>query len=435
MLYQRWHKIASARRNDFALRDLASGQSWTFAQLLADGEAHPADSDLICPQGNSPAFILSLLAAWRAGKTVCPLESGQTAPKGPAPPKDCVHLKWTSGTTDAPRLVAFTAEQLAADADAIVPAMGLRPDWPNLGVISLAHSYGFSNLVLPLLLHGIPLVLAPSPLPEIVRNAAAQEPAVTLAAVPALWRVWHEAGGIPSQVKLAISAGAPLPLALEQSVFATGGIKIHNFYGASECGAIAYDASPEPRADASLAGVTMPCVTVSLNSEGCLTVRSPGVGQTYLPNPCPSLANGQFRTSDLAEIKNGQIFLRGRAGDQINVAGRKVSPETIERALLAHPSVRECIVFGAPCEDSGRTEVIIALVVSSAGEGELKKFLLDTLPSWQVPRRWQFVESLPSTPRGKLSRAACRTQYSGPTRPMNPMTPIRKSPPRRSGKT
>jgi long-chain acyl-CoA synthetase len=41
--------------------------------------------------------------------------------------------------------------------------MGLRPDWPNLGVISLAYSYGFSNLVLPLLLHGIPLFLAPSP--------------------------------------------------------------------------------------------------------------------------------------------------------------------------------------------------------------------------------------------------------------------------------
>ena len=50
--------------------------------------------------------------------------------------------------------------------------MGLRADWPNLGVISLAHSYGFSNLILPLLLHGIPLILAPAPLPEIIRRAA-----------------------------------------------------------------------------------------------------------------------------------------------------------------------------------------------------------------------------------------------------------------------
>ncbi len=161
------------------------------------------------------------------------------------PPKGCVHLKWTSATTGHARLIAFTAEQLAADAAQIVAAMGLRPDWPNLGVISLAHSYGFSNLVLPLLLHGIPLILAPSPLPEIIRRAAAQEPAVTLAAVPALWRAWHEAGGVPAQVRLAISAGAPLPLNLEQAVFAASGIKIHNFYGASECGGIAYDASAD----------------------------------------------------------------------------------------------------------------------------------------------------------------------------------------------
>ncbi len=78
----------------------------------------------------------------------------------------------TSATGGAPRMVAFTGEELVADADNIVATMGLRPDWPNLGVISLAHSYGFSNLVLPLLLHGIPLILVDAPLPETVRQAA-----------------------------------------------------------------------------------------------------------------------------------------------------------------------------------------------------------------------------------------------------------------------
>ena len=106
----------------------------------------------------------------------------------------CRHLNITSATTGAPRTIAFTGEQLAADADNIVATMGLRPDWPNLGAISLAHSYGFSNLVLPLLLHGIPLFLPPSPLPEVLRIAAPDAPDLTLAGVPALWRAWHEAG-------------------------------------------------------------------------------------------------------------------------------------------------------------------------------------------------------------------------------------------------
>ena len=141
--------------------------------------------------------------------------------------------------------------------------MGLRPDWPNLGVISLAHSYGFSNLVLPLLLQGVPLVIVNSPLPESIRRAASTVPHATLPAVPALWRAWHEAGAIPSNIRLAISAGAPLPLALEQDVFAKAGLKIHNFYGATECGGIAYDRSGTPRTDAACVGDPMMNVTVA----------------------------------------------------------------------------------------------------------------------------------------------------------------------------
>jgi long-chain acyl-CoA synthetase len=413
MLYERWRKMARERRDDLALHDLASGQRWTFGQLLAAGDTGTApERDIVCPQGHSPAFIFSLLAAWREGKVVCPLDSGQTMPEAPAPPPGCVHLKWTSATTGAARLIAFTAEQLAADAAQIVSAMDLRPDWPNLGVISLAHSYGFSNLALPLLLHGIPLILAPSPLPEFIRRAAANEPSLALAAVPALWRAWHEAGGIPGQVRLAISAGAPMPLHLEEAIFASSGIKIHNFYGASECGGIAYDSSAAPRPDAALAGKPMPGAKLAVNEEGCLTVCSPAVAQTYWPQESDSLGGGQFHSTDLADIQGGLVFLRGRLSDQINVAGRKVAPETIERALLAHPRVRECLVFGAPTPAAGRTEMIVAVLVASAGETELKQFLLETLPAWQAPRCWRFVQSLPTGPHGKISRAEWRRQFS-----------------------
>jgi acyl-coenzyme A synthetase/AMP-(fatty) acid ligase len=413
MLYERWRNVAVERRHDLALHDLASGQRWTFAQLFDAGEAWmEGEGELVCPQGHSPAFVFSLLSAWRTQKIACLLDVGQTPPDVPIPPRGCIHLKWTSATTGAARLIAFTAEQLAADAAQIVGAMGLRPDWPNLGVVSLAHSYGFSNLALPLLLHGIPLLLAPSPLPEIIRRAAASEPSLTLAAVPTLWRAWHEAGGVPSQVRLAISAGAPLALNLEQAVFDRSGIKIHNFYGSSECGGIAYDSSLVPRRDAALAGGVMPGVNLAVSGEGCLTVCSRSVGETYWPQACDSLIAGQFQSSDLVELNDGLVFLRGRMTDRINVAGRKVAPETIERALLAHPRVRECLVFGAPSADAGRTEMIVAIVVSGAEETALKKFLLDTLPAWQVPRCWRFVQSLPTGPLGKISRAEWRRKFS-----------------------
>ncbi len=415
MLYERWRQIAQERGRELALRDVASGRQWQFAELARAAESSPADAgSVVYPQGHSPEFILAILRAWRANAVVCPLEPDQAPPQVPPPPAPCVHLKTTSATTGLSRTIAFTGEQLAADAQNIMLTMGLRPDWPNLGVISMAHSYGFSNLVLPLLLHGIPLILAPSPLPEIVRRAAEAEPALTLAGVPALWRAWHEAGAIPPNVRLAISAGAPLPVTLEQAVFGSNGLKIHNFYGSSECGGITYDTTATARTDDACVGAPMHDVQLALNEERCLQVRSRAVGQTYWPDASDTLGSGCFETTDLAELKDGLVYLRGRSSDQINVAGRKVFPASIERALANHPAVRECLVFGAPGDDGNRTEDIVACVVARApiGIAELKQFLLEQLPAWQVPRQWCFVDSLSPNQRGKVSRAEWRKRFS-----------------------
>ncbi|HWF19142.1 MAG TPA: fatty acid--CoA ligase family protein [Verrucomicrobiae bacterium] len=411
MLYERWRQIADELRGETALHDVTRGERWTFAQLAAAGEKDIGAGRIVFPQGKE--FVFTLLRAWHSGRTVCPLEPGQKPPHFESLPPACAHLKTTSATGGVARVVAFTEEQLAADADNIVATMGLRRDWPNLGVISIAHSYGFSNLALPLLLHGIPLVLLDLPLPEMVRRAAENFEAITLPAVPALWRVWHEANAIPKNVRIAISAGAPLPLMLEQSVFATNGLKLHNFYGSSECGGIAYDTSPTPRNDAACAGSPMKNVQLSVGADGCLEVRGRAAGQTYWPEAAANLTNGCFRSSDLAEIRDGLVFLRGRAGDQINVAGRKLSPEEIEKALLSHPEVRDCIVFGVPADDAERADIIVACVASNGSlTGDtLRSFLLERLPAWQIPREWVFVPSLEMNQRGKISRQEWRSRY------------------------
>ena len=206
-------KLPAERRNELALRDFASGRRWTFGELFAEGEKEesrptghrfsPGPFAGVYPSICSPPGARTgSFARWnRDNRCRKFLGRRKTAPISNAlrPP------------AAEPRLVAFTGRTTLADAENIVATMGLRADWPNLGVISLAHSYGFSNLVLPLLLHGIPLILAPAPLPEIIRRAA-EEKSITLPAVPAMWRAWHEANAIPENVRLAISAGAPLPL-------------------------------------------------------------------------------------------------------------------------------------------------------------------------------------------------------------------------------
>ena len=416
MLYDRWKQVARAHRDELALREAASGRRWTFGQLAAAAESLPKATVRMCyPQGHSASFVIEVLGAWRDGAVVCPLEPDAAPPVIPPPPDWCAHLKTTSATTGRARLVAFRAEQLAADAGNIVATMRLRPDWPNLAAISMAHSYGFSNLVLPLLLHGIPLIIAPAPLPEAVRRAAEGEPSLTLPAVPALWRAWHDAGAIPPSVRLALSAGAPLAARLEQEVFQKCAVKIHNFYGSSECGGIAYDRSDEPRTEDALAGTPMENVALAQNADGCLQVRSRAVAEAYWPEPHRHLGAGVFQTSDLADLAGGSVFLRGRLSDLINVAGRKVTPEVIERELMEHPQVREAIVVGLPSDEVERAETIAAVVATFAPltESELRHFLLARLPAWQVPRQWQFVPTLHTRHQGKVSRTEWRQRLTG----------------------
>jgi long-chain acyl-CoA synthetase len=414
-LLDRWRETVRNFGNHVALSELASGRRWSFRELARAGEEHPSKPGVVIyPQGHSAEFILEILQAWYCGQAVCPLEPGQQRPAHALLlPLDIVHLKTTSATTGTPRLVAFTAEQLAADARNIVATMGLRPDWPNLGIISLAHSYGFSNLVLPLLLHGIPLTIVPGTLPETLRRASATMDVATLAAVPALWRAWQEARAIPRNIKRGISAGAPLPLSLEQQIFSSYGLKLHNFYGSSECGGIAYDATDEPRTDASCIGAAMENVELSIAEDGCLEVSGDAVAARYWPERSPTLSDGIFRTSDLAEIQDGLVYFRGRACDRINVAGRKVAPEAIERVLAGHPQVKECLAFGVPSVDTGRGETIVACVAArgTVTLEALKQFTIERLPAWQVPREWWLVDSLEANQRGKLSRTETRKAY------------------------
>src|SRR5207302_3225149 len=122
-----------------------------------------------------------------------------------------------------------------------------------------------------------------------------------------------------------------------------------------------------------------------------------------------------FVTSECADVGTGLVYLRGLASKQINVAGRKVSPEIIEEALASHPQVRECVAVGVANPDAERGDTIVACVAVSGqvDSDTLKQYLMTILPAWQVPREWRFVEHMAANHRGKLSRAEWRKRYLG----------------------
>jgi acyl-coenzyme A synthetase/AMP-(fatty) acid ligase len=406
-LYTRWREVASRRDQAIAVREFPSGRAWTFAELEGTGEEAEPAPHVLQTARTGFGFLTDVLRAWRDGAVLVPDDTGGTFHfDASGIPAGVCHVKVTSGSTGNRQGVMFDAAALAADARQIIATMGLHEDLPNLGVISLAHSYGFSNLVTPLLLEGIPLFLAESPLPGLMREilVTATASGLALPAVPAMWRAWEQAGLDFSGVRIAISAGAPLPLELEHAVHARTGLKIHNFYGSSECGGIAYDRSDMPRDDAGIVGSAIHGVELSVDGEsGCLRVNSAAIGLGYLGSENGFAVSG-YLTGDLAEIRNENIHLLGRTGDTIHVAGYKVAPRVIEDALLRVPGLRCCVVFGVPSPDPVRGEEVVAVISGAVESAELRAALAH-LPSAYLPRHWWPNDDLSPDARGKVSRA------------------------------
>ena len=327
-------------------------------------------------------------------------------------PPDAQFLKLTSGTTSAPRAVRFSAAQLVADGDQICATMGFDADDLNFGAIPISHSYGFSNLLTPLLCHGVPLVVTDERLPRAILDGLAASGATVFPGIPVFFQKMAALENVPAlpRLRLCISAGAPLASAVAGLFTERFGKKIHAFYGSSECGGIAYDASPEASCEDGFVGTPMSGVSIAPLGDGRIAIRSAAVGDGYFPDDDPALNGGCFVPGDLVGWSDRGLTIVGRASDVINVAGRKLSPESVEQSLLKIPGVRQAVVFGVPCADRG--EEAIACV---AGEGidaaDVLRFCHERLSPWQVPRDVWIVPEIAANERGKISRRLLAAQY------------------------
>ena len=130
-----------------------------------------------------------------------------------------VLLKLTSGTTAAPRAIRFRSAQLLADARQICDTMGLTEADLNFAVIPLSHSYGFSNLITPLLVRGVPMAISSDRMPRAVLDDLARTEATVFPGMPVFFQAFVEMSEIPTlpKLRLCISAGAPLSRRVAQN--------------------------------------------------------------------------------------------------------------------------------------------------------------------------------------------------------------------------
>jgi len=431
VLLSSWEKILRRQRHEIAVTECNTGQRATFQQLEDGAAAWLAAQNIELPDlrghrvlfsaVNGIGWLEMFLGLLKAESVIIPLDAAEPIAaqlriaehvsarfwwngtrlaaigqrRRPRPRSELCLVKLTSGTTGAPRSLAFTAEQLLADADQVTQTMGITRRDLNYGLIPLGHSYGLGNLTLPLLAKGIPLACGTSLLPHAIAADFEKWKPTVFPGVPAMWRALSTADVKLSSLRLGISAGAALPAPVAREFYARHRIRLHNFYGSSESGGIAYDRSGAATLVGGV-GRALRGVRLKIIPPDQLEISSAAVF-THLNRRCRN-RSGCWRTSDIVKMDSrGQLTLLGRRGQTVKIAGRRVNLAEVAPRLRAVPGVTDAWAgLGR-----GNEAALGVIVATRLTVGDLRAALHSDTAPWKIPKKWVLVPALPHTARGK----------------------------------
>ena len=340
---------------------------------------------------------------------------------------DVCLLAFTSGTTGQPKACMHFHRDVLAMADVVGRhLLATSPDDVYAGSPPLGFTFGLGALlVFPLRFRAATAPIE-APAPAAVLDAVERHGVTCLFTAPIAYRALagELAGRNLSSLKRCVSAGEYLPKAVSDLWFEKTGLRLIDGIGATEMIHIFISASGEAIRPGST-GKPLPgyraCVLdeegreLPRGSTGRLAVTGP-TGCRYLDDArqLDYVKGGWNVTGDVYRVdEDGYFWFVSRADDMIVSAGYNIAGPEVEWALLAHPGVRECAVIAAT--DPGRGTVVKACIVLAPGRTgdealakELQDFVKNRIAPYKYPRIVEFLETLPKTATGKLSRKALR---------------------------
>lgn len=237
----------------------------------------------------------------------------------------------------------------------------------------------------------------------------------------------------PTGLKDIITAGEQLQVteAIRTLFLRLPGVRLHNHYGPTETHVVtAYTLPEDPASWPTLPSIGFPIddTVIHLLDAGRNPVPAGEPGELHISGAAVArgywrrddltaerflndpLRPGQrmYRTGDLGRLNaDGSIEFLGRADSQVKIRGHRVELGEVEAALRQHPQVQDCAVAVHP---HGHDKMLVAYVIArpatAPAPGELRTFLLSTLPEPMVPAVFVSLAKLPLTPSGKLDRRA-----------------------------
>jgi fatty-acyl-CoA synthase len=348
---------------------------------------------------------------------------------------------YTSGTTGMPKGVVYShrSAYLHSMGVCMGNTLGICESDRVLPVVPMFHANAW-GLAYAAVMSGADLImpdrfLQPEPLVKLIET----ERPTLAGAVPTIWSglLQHvrQHGGDISSLRLVACGGSAVPHALIEAFEKELGVYILQAWGMTETSPIGSVARPPAGTPADQAwayrdtqGRLVCAVEARLVGDGGtvlsrdgkavgeVEVRGPWVTGSYYGDDDPEkFHDGWLRTGDVGTIDPlGYVTLTDRAKDVIKSGGEWISSMELENELMAHPQVTEAAVIGVPDERWGERPLatVVLLPGAEVTAAELRAFLAERVPRWQLPERWCFIAEVPKTGVGKFAKTRIRESYA-----------------------
>jgi long-chain acyl-CoA synthetase len=357
-------------------------------------------------------------------------------------PDDVALLQYTGGTTGLPKGAMLSHGNLTS-AVSVYEVWG-RPARLErntiervICVLPLFHIYALTVVMLSAIRVGNLISLHQRFDVEAVMRDIEVKRATAFPGVPTMWIAIASLPDLDKRDMSSLvscgSGGAPLPVEVAKIFERKTSMRLKSGWGMTEtCSPGTGHPKEGPDKPGSI-GVMLPGIEIDVvalddsskvlapGEVGEIRIRGPNVTKGYWGRPKETadvFVGDRFLTGDIGYMDaDGYFFLVDRKKDMIISGGFNVYPQMIEQAIYTHPSVQEAIVIGIP--DDYRGEAAKAFVKLRDGAAsftleDLRAFLTGKLGKHELPAALDFVDELPRTPVGKLSRHELRLQQSRP---------------------
>jgi long-chain acyl-CoA synthetase len=342
----------------------------------------------------------------------------------------------TSGTTGEPKGAVHDLQSLIENLQELGGLAKLSPDMVALLPLPASHIFGLSVIAV-CLMYEITVVFCELHSADFVMAIAKFKPDI-MEGVPVMYDgLLNAPDGLVNldNAKILLVGGAPLPAPMAKDFEKKFGKRLNNGYGSTESKIIALNLDgPVESVGKTVASVKVHVINeagekLPEGSEGELLIESPHLMKGYLNQPektAEVLTSHGYKTGDIGYVKEGYVYISGRAKEMIVVAGNKVFPPEVEEVLQKNPLVKEVAVTGPEHKKLG--QIVKATIVvadkdlskklsnedtKKAAREEiiknLKDFCQQNLKRELRPMEWDLRpidEPLPKTLSGKVDKKA-----------------------------